>query len=87
MDKILNLDSVDLYNKLYGLETLNPLVSVIDLNKATSSVDLIRFNYGIYALYLKLEKACDIKYGRQTYDYMVFFSIPIYCVERHSERI
>ena len=69
MDKILNLDSVDLYNKLYGLETLNPLVSVIDLNKATSSVELIRFNYGIYALYLKLEKACDIKYGRQTYDY------------------
>lgn len=69
MDKILNLDSVDLYNKLYGLETLNPFVSVIDLNKATSSVDLIRFNYGIYALYLKLEKACDIKYGRQTYDY------------------
>ena len=69
MDKILNLDSVDLYNKLYGLETLNPLVSVIDLNKATSSVDLIRFNYGIYALYLKLEKACDIIYGRQTYDY------------------
>ena len=69
MDKILNLDSVDLYNKLYGLETLNPLVSVIDLNKASSSVDLIRFNYGIYALYLKLEKACDIKYGRQTYDY------------------
>ena len=69
MDKILNLDSVDLYNKLYGLETLNPLVSVIDLNKATSSVDRIRFNYGIYALYLKLEKACDIKYGRQTYDY------------------
>ena len=69
MDKILNLDSVDLYNKLYVLETLNPLVSVIDLNKATSSVDLIRFNYGIYALYLKLEKACDIKYGRQTYDY------------------
>lgn len=53
MDKILNLDSVDLYNKLYGLETLNPLVSVIDLNKATSSVDLIRFNYGIYALYTR----------------------------------
>ena len=35
MDKILNLDSVDQYNSLYGLETLNPFVSVIDLNKAT----------------------------------------------------
>ena len=69
MDKILNLDSVDLYNKLYGLETLNPLVSVIDLNKATSSVDLIRFHNSKKKLYLKLEKACDIKYGRQTYDY------------------
>lgn len=69
MDKILNLDSVDLYNKLYGLETLNPLVSVIDLNKATSSVDLIRFNYGIYALYHKTRESRDIKYGRQTYDY------------------
>lgn len=69
MDKILNLDNVDLYNRLYGLETLNPLVSVVDMNKATNSVDLIRFNYGVYALFLKLEKACDIRYGRQTYDY------------------
>lgn len=66
MDKILNLDSVDLYNKLYGLETLNPLVSVIDLNKATSSVDLIRFNYGIYALYLKTRES--LRYQIRTPD-------------------
>lgn len=39
MDKILNLDNVDQYNSLYGLETLNPLVSVIDLNKATRQMD------------------------------------------------
>ena len=69
MDKILNLDSVDLYNKLYGLETLNPLVSVIDLNKATSSVDLGGRRIIKKKKNLKLEKACDIKYGRQTYDY------------------
>ncbi|MCS2239614.1 helix-turn-helix domain-containing protein [Phocaeicola dorei] len=69
MDKILNLNSVDQYNKLYGLETLHPLVSVIDLNKATRQVDYAHWNYGVYALYLKLEKACDIRYGRQTYDY------------------
>ena len=62
MDKILNLDSVDQYNSLYGLETLNPLVSVIDLNKATRQMDYVHWNYGVYALYLKLEKACDIKY-------------------------
>lgn len=69
MDKILNLDSVKLYNQLYGLETLHPLVSVINLNKATRGVDFVRLNYGVYALFLKLEKACDIKYDRQTYDY------------------
>ena len=66
MDKILNLDSVDLYNKLYGLETLNPLVSVIDLNKATSSVDLIRFNYGIYALLSKTRES--LRYQIRTPD-------------------
>ena len=69
MDKILYLNSVDLYNQLYGLETLNPLISVIDLNKATRKMTYTHWNYGIYALYLKLEKVCDIKYGRQTYDY------------------
>ena len=69
MDKILYLDHVDQYNRLYGLETLHPLVSVINLNEATRAVGTIRFNYGVYALFLKLEKACDIKYGRQKYDY------------------
>lgn len=69
MDKILNLDNVDRYNQLYGLETLHPLVSVVNLNEATRAVDSIRLNYGVYALFLKLEKACDIKYGRQLYDY------------------
>ena len=69
MNKIFNLGSVDQYNKLYGLETLNPLVSVINLNKATRQMNYAHWHYGIYALYLKLEKACDIRYGRQNYDY------------------
>lgn len=69
MDKIINLENVDLYNSLYGLETLHPLVSVVDLTKATRTVNHIQMNYGIYALFLKEAKACDIKYGRQNYDY------------------
>ena len=69
MDKILHLDHVDQYNRLYGLETLHPLVSVINLNKATRQMNYAHWHYGIYALYLKLEKACDIRYGRQNYDY------------------
>lgn len=69
MDKIIKLDNVDQYNCLYGLETLHPLVSVVDLSKATKIVNHIQMSYGIYALFLKLAKSCDIKYGRQSYDY------------------
>lgn len=69
MEEVLNLDNVDRYNQLYGFETLHPLISVVDLNKATRGVDFVRLNYGVYALFLKLEKSCDIKYGRQMYDY------------------
>lgn len=50
MNKIFNLGSVDQYNKLYGLETLNPLVSVINLNKATRQMNYAHWHYGIYAL-------------------------------------
>lgn len=69
MKKEIYLNSVEQYNSLYGLETLHPLVSVIDLNNATKAVDFTCWHYGIYALYLKMEKQCSIQYGRTTYDY------------------
>ena len=61
MEKVINLDNVDQYNNLYGLETLHPLVSVVDLTKATRAVNQIQMHYGVYALFLKLAKTCDIK--------------------------
>lgn len=64
-----SLDSIDAYNKLYGLTTLHPLVSVIDLNKATKRIDRIRMSYGVYALFLKSGVNCTLKYGREYYDY------------------
>lgn len=70
MEKIIQLDTVDKYNKLYGLETLHPLVSVIDLTRATRMMaNRVQINYGLYALFLKQGKSCTIKYGRQNYDY------------------
>lgn len=65
----LNLNSIDAYNKLYGLTTGHPLVTVIDLKKATKRFDRLRMNYGVYALYLKNGVGCSIKYGREYYDY------------------
>lgn len=67
--KIVNLDSVEKYNHLVGLETLHPLITVADLNHATKSFEEMRWNYGLYAIFLKMELACTIQYGRQNYDY------------------
>lgn len=66
---ILKIDSVDRYNKLYGLETRHPLVSVVDLSKATTWPTRAWFNYGVYALFLKDVHCGNIRYGRQYYDY------------------
>lgn len=66
---IVNLDSIDAYNKLYGMKTRHPLVTVIDLKTATRAVNHIRMNYGVYALFLKNGSKCSIKYGRRQYDY------------------
>lgn len=69
MDEIIKMDSVDKYNKLFGLETLHPLVSVIDLSEAASYPTHFTINYGVYALFLKDTLCGDIRYGKQTYDY------------------
>ena len=63
------LDSIDAYNKLFGLTTLHPLVSVIDLKKATRGIGRIRMSYGVYALFLKNGVNCTLKYGREHYEY------------------
>lgn len=67
--EIIRLDTIDAYNKLYGLPTYHPLVTVLDLNEATRSVNHIQVDYGVYALYLKNGTNCTLKYGRQQYDY------------------
>ena len=66
---VVSIDSIDAYNKLYGLTTDHPLVTVLDLKKATRSVNHVRMDYGVYALYLKNGVNCTLMYGRQPYDY------------------
>lgn len=68
-NKIVRLDSIDAYNKLYGLPTRHPLVTVIDLKNAVHMADSMRLDYGLYALFLKNGVNCTIRYGRRKYDY------------------
>lgn len=53
MDEIIRIDTVDQYNKLYGLETLHPLVGVVAFDQSYYTVDHLRINMGIYSLFLK----------------------------------
>ena len=69
MDEITKIETVDQYDQLFGLETLHPLVNVIDFSKATRSVEYIRMNIGFYCLFLKDAKCGDLTYGRKNYDY------------------
>ena len=67
--EILQINTIDSYNSLFGLETRHPLVAVVDLADATRFPSHFTMNYGIYALFLKQTRCGDIRYGRQTYDY------------------
>lgn len=69
MDEIIQLDSIKAYNELYGLQTLHPLVTVVDLTKAKQMANHVRMNYGVYALFIKHGVGCTLRYGRQKYDY------------------
>lgn len=70
MEKIIKIDNVDTYNKLYGFETFHPLVAVVDMSKAKHIISgEATFNYGVYSLFLKQTYCGDITYGRQPYDY------------------
>ena len=69
MEDIININCVDDYNKLFGIETLHPLVSIIDLSKSQKWPLHFKINFGIYALFLKDTVCGDIRYGRKMYDY------------------
>lgn len=68
MEEIIKLQSVTQYNQMRGVETLHPLVAVIDLSKARP-MPAAKFNFGLYAVYLKELKCGELKYGRSHYDY------------------
>lgn len=70
METIQRINTIDEYNKLMGVETLHPLVTVVDWSKTVSpKVYPAGYSYGFYAVFLKEVKCGDIRYGRNYYDY------------------
>lgn len=70
MKDIHKFNTIDDYNKAMGIETLHPLVSVIDFSKANHKGDYpAGHSFGFYTVFLKEQNCGDMKYGRNYYDY------------------
>ena len=77
MDEIIKLENVQDYNKILGVETLHPLVSVLDMS-TLKSIPHCRKEFGFYCVFLKELECGTVLYGRSKYDYqegtMLFIS-------------
>ena len=73
MERIYAINDIHKYNADNNQKTLHPLVTVIDFSKASlrqwGDVDAVKFQYGMYCVFLKDVKCGDMKYGRHYYDY------------------
>lgn len=63
-------DSIQQVNDFYGVPTLHPMVSILHLDLAEAEeVTKYQVHYGIYAIWLKETKGCNLSYGRTPYDF------------------
>lgn len=68
MEEILNFSSIKEYNAFNNNETLHPLVSIVDLQKANPR-KLKKMRYDFYTVFLKQIYCGDLRYGLDNYDY------------------
>ena len=68
MDTILNFNTIKEYNAFNDQETLHPLISVVNLDKAAPR-KFQKFRYAFYTIFFKKVKCGDLRYGLSNYDY------------------
>lgn len=68
MNEIMKIDTIQQYNDYFGVETLHPLVSVIEGSKA-QPLRFCKKLYNVYAILLKDTNCGNLKYGQSIYDY------------------
>ncbi|WP_129733801.1 MULTISPECIES: helix-turn-helix transcriptional regulator [Parabacteroides] len=69
MSEIIEMDHIYQYNDRVNMETLHPLISVIDFSLVDSRIQRARMRYGFYSVFLKEVKCGDLHYGKNYYDY------------------
>jgi len=68
MDKLKYCNSITEYDELFGFETLNPMVNVVECNEPEKLAKYL-LGWGFYAIYLKDIANCVIDYGKTKYDH------------------
>lgn len=68
MEDVKRIDTVHQYNDYVGVDTLHPLVSVVNFNEVPTIIQY-RHYMGIYAVFFKNIKCGNMTYGCQNYDY------------------
>jgi AraC-like DNA-binding protein len=86
MSDIYRFNTIDELNKAISIETLHPLISIVDFEKMQSKIkeETIKIVAGFYSVMFKGNKHCNVKYGRKNYDYQdgtILFFAPEQIVE------
>lgn len=68
MGEIVKLNTVKDYNDFLGVETLHPLVNVVDMSQLAEISHGLK-NFGFYCIYFKQLECGTLLYGRNRYDY------------------
>lgn len=68
MENMRRFEKIIDYNIFNNIETLHPMVSIVDLSKAAPR-EGSKMYFGFYTIFLKDVKCGDLHYGRHTYDY------------------
>jgi AraC-like DNA-binding protein len=72
MKRILTIETIDQYNNGVNQKTFHPLVSIVDFSKAKPrrrDMEESALSFKFYCVFLKDDKNCIIRYGRNNYDY------------------
>lgn len=68
MAELTNIDNIQDYNEILGVETLHPLVNVVDMS-TLPSIKHMKLIFGFYCVYFKQLDCGTLLYGRSKYDY------------------